>query len=230
MPRSGKVKAAEELPNLERSAIRLDGIEIYSVIGALQAGTSVGLMQEVGLNTLVDPFSYQGQDIDLVWTILSTVFLISGTVATLGGIYSTVIFALCSLYGKTALGMDRDRMYVYFMKNTGELRKRAFTGFTTSLLLFCLQGESFRHATEKPRQECCVIPICSCHHPACVYKVEYFKTGLTLHTCATPTHNVALPKIIAFYQSYSISCNESAVSLSHCSDSHCMLCHLFGQV
>ena len=142
MPSSGKVKVAEDLPDLERSAIRLDGIEIYSVIGALQAGTSVGLMQEVGINTLIDPLSAQVKEFDMVWMCLSTIFLLCGTAATLGGIYSTVIFALCSLYGKTALGMNRDRMYVHFMKKTGDLRRRAFSGFTSSLLLFCIQGKS----------------------------------------------------------------------------------------
>ena len=94
MPSSGKVAAASALPELERSAIRLDGIEIYSVIGALQAGTSVAMMQEVGLAVLdggkTGPQDWVGDGI-------AALFLLCGTAAALGGIYATVIFALCSL-------------------------------------------------------------------------------------------------------------------------------------
>ena len=66
-------------------------------------------------------------------------FLISGTAAALGGIYATVIFALCSLYGKTALGLNKDQMYEYFMSETVPQRRRAFKAFTASLLIFCIQ-------------------------------------------------------------------------------------------
>ena len=59
---------------------------------------------------------------------------------------------LYSRYGKTALGMDRDHMYVYFMKKTGPQRMRAFTGFTTSLLLFCIQGTYFNFHVDTARR------------------------------------------------------------------------------
>ena len=95
MPSSGKVARSSALPELERSAIRLDGIEIYSVIGALQAGTSVAMMQEVGL--AVSGGSGTAAAHDIVGDGISALFLLCGTAAALGGIYATVIFALCSL-------------------------------------------------------------------------------------------------------------------------------------
>lgn len=118
--------------SLERASLRLDGLEVYALVGALQAGTSVAMMQEV---TIGD----NGEDLYFFDTILQAFFLLCGTAATLGGIYATIMFALCSLYGKTALGMNRDDMYEYFMKKTGPYRMRAFNAFTTSLLLFCFQ-------------------------------------------------------------------------------------------
>ena len=100
MPSSGKVARSSALPELERSAIRLDGIEIYSVIGALQAGTSVAMMQEVGL-AVIDGGGSGGSGTaaahDIVGDGISALFLLCGTAAALGGIYATVIFALCSL-------------------------------------------------------------------------------------------------------------------------------------
>ena len=116
--------------SLARASLRLDGLEVYALVGALQAGTSVAMLQEVKVG---------GPEDATLDTILPALFLLCGTAATLGGIYATIMFALCSLYGKTALGMDRDDMYAYFMKKTGPYRMRAFNGFTTSLLLFCCQ-------------------------------------------------------------------------------------------
>jgi hypothetical protein len=118
---------------LERASIRLDGLEVYAVVGALQAGTSVAMMQEITIGNGGEPLSMTLDN------MLSGGFLLCGTAASLGGIYATIMFALCSLYGKTALGLNKDDMYDYFMKKTGPHRFRAFNAFTTSLLLFCMQ-------------------------------------------------------------------------------------------
>ena len=125
--------------SLERAALRLDGLEIYAVVGALQAGTSVAMMQDLGELTPSGDEGVSLMTVAFATELIRFAFLICGTAATLGGIYATVIFALCSLYGKTALGMNRDKMYEYFMQATGQQRFRAFQAFTTSLLLFCVQ-------------------------------------------------------------------------------------------
>ena len=102
---------------LERASLRLDGLEGYAIVGALQAGTSVAMMQAGS--------ALSGSSSELVLSVdavLSGGFLLCGTAASLGGIYATVMFALCSLYGKTALGMNRDAMYQHFMQKTGPHR------------------------------------------------------------------------------------------------------------
>ena len=138
---------------LDRAALRLDGLEIYSMIGALQAGTSVAIMQELGTLDEADHAAAVASAVSgqaaaatvpaaVTWMatdLIRFAFLVCGTAASLGGIYSTIMFALCSLYGKTALGLGRDRMYEHFMKVTGPQRFRAFNSFTTSLMLFCIQ-------------------------------------------------------------------------------------------
>ena len=128
--------------SLERAALRLDGLEIYAVVGALQAGTSVAMIQDLG-EFEPTPAAESASLMTVSATeLIHFAFLIFGVAATLGGIYATVIFALCSLYGKTALGMNRDRMYDCFMQATGQQRFRAFQAFTTSLLLFCVQART----------------------------------------------------------------------------------------
>ena len=52
---------------------------------------------------------------------------------------ATVMFAMCAMYGKAALGLNRDLIYDHFMIKTGAQRMRAFNSLTTSLLLFCIQ-------------------------------------------------------------------------------------------
>ena len=128
--------------SLERAALRLDGLEIYAVVGALQAGTSVAMMQDLNGFEATPSAESASLTTVLATELIRFAFLICGVAATLGGIYATVIFALCSMYGKTALGMHRDRMYDYFMQATGQQRFRAFQAFTTSLLLFCVQART----------------------------------------------------------------------------------------
>ena len=97
---------------LDRAALRLDGLEIYSMIGALQAGTSVAIMQELGTldeaEKAASVAAAAGGQVavatssGVTWIatdIIRFAFLVCGTAASLGGIYSTIMFALCSLYG-----------------------------------------------------------------------------------------------------------------------------------
>ena len=114
--------------DLTRTAVRLDGLEVYALVGGLQTGASIAMMLE-GFGASDDDF----------WPALNAAFLWCGVLAALGGTYSMIIFTLSSLYGKTALGMHRDSAYFTFMKETGRIRFRAFRAFTISLLLFCVQ-------------------------------------------------------------------------------------------
>jgi len=117
---------------LDRSDMRLEGLEVYALIGALQASASLALLADLdGLNMNDD------DDWAIMW-IEGSLLLVT-LAATLGGVYVTMVFAMCSMYGKTALGLLRDDEYVRFMEQTGNLRARGFFAFTATLILFGLE-------------------------------------------------------------------------------------------
>jgi hypothetical protein len=71
-------------------------------------------------------------------TILRTAIELTAGAAVLFGIYSTMVFSISILYGKTALGLEQDPQFDKFLDKTMEIRKRAFQSFSYSLGLFAL--------------------------------------------------------------------------------------------
>jgi hypothetical protein len=71
-------------------------------------------------------------------TILQTAIQLTAGAAVLFGIYSTMVFSISILYGKTALGLEQDPQFDNFLDSTAEIRKRAFQSFSCSLGLFAL--------------------------------------------------------------------------------------------
>jgi len=51
----------------------------------------------------------------------------------LSGIYATVVFSFCSIYGRTAVGAGRYGVYKEFLRATGVIRYRAFLMYLLSL-------------------------------------------------------------------------------------------------
>lgn len=49
-----------------------------------------------------------------------------------------MVFSLSILYGKTALGVERDPQYDSFLENTLDIRIRAFRAFSLALGLFAV--------------------------------------------------------------------------------------------
>lgn len=67
----------------------------------------------------------------------SAVQLVAGC-AVLCGLYSTMVFSLSILYGKMALGLERDGQYDEFLDKTDGIRDRAFLAFSLALGFFAL--------------------------------------------------------------------------------------------
>lgn len=116
----------EELAPLERQMLRMEGLEPYVLVSVLSSTTSYG--------TITGTAILKNGAIDL----LSTLLLATSTVSTVCGVYSTVVFSMCILYGKTALGLDKEDAYYYFMEATSLQRFRGFKAFSYSLLLFVI--------------------------------------------------------------------------------------------
>ena len=70
--------------------------------------------------------------------VLETIIQCVAGFACLSGIYATMVFSLSILYGKTALGNERDPQYDSFLDNTLEVRITAFRAFSMSLGLFAV--------------------------------------------------------------------------------------------
>jgi hypothetical protein len=120
--------------HLNRSDMRLEGLEVYALIGALQASSSMALLVEFDGFNSINNTDGDGNGGATKW--IKVGLLVVTLAATLGGVYVTMVFFMCSMYGKTALGLLRDDEYVLFMENTSKLRSRGFFAFTATLLLF----------------------------------------------------------------------------------------------
>lgn len=114
----------EELAPLERQMLRMSGLEPYVLVSVLSSTTSYGTI--TGINI------FANGSIDMI----SSVLLLTSTVSTICGFYSTVVFSMSMLYGKTALGLDREDEYYDFMEITGPQRFRGFKAFSLSVCLF----------------------------------------------------------------------------------------------
>jgi len=123
---SDDLKKLGDLEPLERQLIRLEGLEPYVLVSVLTATASYSTItsQEFIRDGVAD------------WTAAG--LLASSLGSTLCGLYSTTIFSLSILYGKTALGLDREDAYFYFLDQTAAKRFRGFQTFSLSLLLFCI--------------------------------------------------------------------------------------------
>jgi len=120
---------------LDRATVRLDGIEVYAIVSALTCATSISCF---------DNFDPTPIDVILkeyaVFTFFAEVcYYASGAVGMMTGLHATLIFSLVTMYGRTALGIDRDDAFNDFFAGTGGARFNGFKSFKISLYSFILQ-------------------------------------------------------------------------------------------
>ena len=72
-------------------------------------------------------------------TLCGSIPLVSGA-STLLGLYAAVIFSLTVLYGKAALGAERDREYDKFLRRTLRARVHGSRCFSGSLAAFAAEA------------------------------------------------------------------------------------------
>eukprot|EP00531_Pseudo-nitzschia_arenysensis_P005354 CAMPEP_0116123438 /NCGR_PEP_ID=MMETSP0329-20121206/4752_1 /TAXON_ID=697910 /ORGANISM="Pseudo-nitzschia arenysensis, Strain B593" /LENGTH=276 /DNA_ID=CAMNT_0003617361 /DNA_START=211 /DNA_END=1041 /DNA_ORIENTATION=+ len=114
----------DELAPLERQILRMEGLDPYVLVSVLTSTTSY--------NTICGTQVFQNGHLD----VISALLLASGTLSAVFGVYATTVFSMCVLYGKTALGLDKEDLYYRFMEATRENRIRGYKAFSLSLLLF----------------------------------------------------------------------------------------------
>lgn len=118
---------------LDRVALRLDGFEMYSFLASLISGFSYGCLNDF------DPRAGLREKLDERYCdALSLLFSLSMVFSIFSGLYATCIFALCSLYSKTALAEHKDGRMRAFLRDTAQFRTRGFRAFIVSLITFAL--------------------------------------------------------------------------------------------
>jgi len=110
---------------MTRVSMRLEGMESYSVLGALISGFSLQLVSSI---TMAD---FDG----LFCSFFAAWFILLGTLTIVAALYATIIFALVSLHGKACVGMNMDDAYLNYITQTASHRE---TGFVA--LLSCFVG------------------------------------------------------------------------------------------
>jgi len=120
------LKKLGDLEPLERRLIRLDGFDPYILVGVLTASASYQTLSDLEIA------SGPGAAPDAKECLL----FLGCFGSIICGLYSTIVFSLTVLYGKTALGMDREAAYCYFLEQTAGQRERGYQAFTLSLASF----------------------------------------------------------------------------------------------
>jgi len=115
--------------DVAREAARLDGLSAYIVVSGLTSTTSISVCLGV--------ISFSHTTLEA--TIFDCITVLSSTLSGIFGLYSTVVFSLCVCYGRTAIGMNNDKGYDIFMKNTEVYRSQAFRAYLASLCLFLFE-------------------------------------------------------------------------------------------
>jgi hypothetical protein len=114
---------------LDRKTVRLDGLEVYAVVSAVTAGTLVAVFDSYHPGDLVDLVT-SGRFLE---ALMSIVFLVTGSVGIVCGLHCIFVFSLITMYGRTALGMERDDALEVFFGGTGLQRYHGFKTFVGSL-------------------------------------------------------------------------------------------------
>lgn len=114
-----------------RQATRIQAWDEYVLVSVLCTSISFGALQDFAVNPDHEGlFFYE-------FFVKSLIQLTAG-LACLSGLYSTMVFSLCILYGKTALGLEKDAQYDAFLDNTGEIRIAGFRAFSGALAFFAI--------------------------------------------------------------------------------------------
>jgi hypothetical protein len=146
-------KVAFDDNTINRISLRLDGFESYSVLGALVLGFALNNISAV-----------TGEDFEGVPWIITFLFVVICVITSFASMYTLMVFALCSLYGKTSLGIKNDAGYTKFIQQTAPFREWAFINFMVSLMGTCI-SVLYLLLLKTPSQGIIASPICA----ACIY-------------------------------------------------------------
>ena len=114
-----------------RQSTRIAAWDEYVLVSILCTSICYGALTTFTLND-----DHKG--IFLYESVLKTIIQIVAGTGVLAGLYSTMVFSLSILYGKTALGLERDVQYDEYLDDTADIRSTAFLAFSAALALFAV--------------------------------------------------------------------------------------------
>jgi hypothetical protein len=117
-----------------RQEARLNSMESYILVSTLTASMSFGCL--VGFT----PHATGPRTAKLLYKAICLAIQVVSGFSTIFGLYATIIFSLTILYGKSALGVERDREYDKFLRRTVRARVHGAQCFSHSLALFALEA------------------------------------------------------------------------------------------
>lgn len=126
----GKTKTLNHERDYFRQDTRVQAWDSYVLVSVLCTSISYNALQNFELNEI-----HQG--VASYEAVKSVIQIVAGT-AVLAGLYATMVFSLSILYGKSALGLERDPQYDSFLASTGKERYNGFRAFSLTLALFSL--------------------------------------------------------------------------------------------
>ena len=156
-----------------RQEARLNSMDSYVLVSTLTASMSFGCL--IGFSSHLDSTAVAAAVAaaarSIPWITLSgctatarfvyqTLCLAIQVVAGLSalcGLYATIIFSLTILYGKSALGAERDREYDRFLRRTVRARVHGTRCFSCSLALFAV--EALLVLVERTYLRACSLPV-----------------------------------------------------------------------
>jgi len=143
-----------------RQVARLESMDSYVLVSTLTASMSFGAL--LGFTPSVASRAHihlQAGAIKFLYRGLCLAIQIVSGLSAIFGLYATIMFALTILYGKSALGAERDREYDRFIRTTVRARVNGFRCFTWSLGLFAL--EALLVLAERTSFRWCSVPVCA---------------------------------------------------------------------
>merc|ERR1712238_184744 len=112
------------LQHKQQGKHQLDSFDSYIVVSVLTATASFEALFEGAT-----PDDEHGLTFS---SVIHALFVVLCSISSLSGIYATVVFSFCSIYGRTAVGAGRYTVYKEFLHAPGVIRHRAFLMYLLS--------------------------------------------------------------------------------------------------
>jgi hypothetical protein len=137
--RGGTAVTANNLPfDLDLAKIRLEGLSYYGTVTALIIAANLTMMGYIDSKPIPIPENSSQHERDLVKfnNILKVCFGLCMDLSIACGIYTTIVFTLMDIYGKTSLGLGINDAFVEFFSACSRYRQYAYFSFLATLISF----------------------------------------------------------------------------------------------